>query len=171
MKYEFEVEIEKFDSNLWAFHFKVPKEIHANYHKEKIKRVIVSINNHPHIHSGFMPAGDGVYFIMLSKDIMKKHKLALGEKVTVSIQKDESKYGMPISEEMEELLYQDPEGAEFFEQLTPGKIRSLLHYVNKMKSSDKRIEKSIIILSHLKANNGTLDWKMLNQAFKDGIQF
>ena len=78
---------------------------------------------------------------------------------------------MPISEEMKELLEIDPEGEALFHKLTPGKIRSLLHFVNKYKSSDKRIEKSVIILEHLKANNGTLDWKTLHDAFKTGLNF
>jgi len=76
---------------------------------------------------------------------------------------------MPISEELEEILSQDPDGSELFHKLTPGKIRSLIYHVGKYKSSDKRVEKGVIILEHLKANEGKLDWKMLNEAFKQGL--
>ena len=40
---------------------------------------------------------------------------------------------MPISEEMKELLELDPDGEVLFHKLTPGKIRSLLHIVNKVR--------------------------------------
>jgi hypothetical protein len=115
-----------------------------------------------------MPEGNGRYFLMFSKEVMKRYKLLLGQSVEIAITEDNTKYGMPISEEMEELLALDPEGGDYFHKLTPGKIRSLLHFVNKFKSSDKRIEKSVIILEHLKANDGKLDWKTLHDAFKNG---
>ena len=91
-------------------------------------------------------------------------------KIEVTIEEDKSKYGMPIAPEMEELLLQDPEGEHLFHKLTPGKVRSLLYKIHGYKSSDKRIETSIIILEHLKANSGKLDWKMLNEAFKIGFK-
>ena len=169
MKASFKAIISRFDDSIWAFHVKVPDEIYQSFAAEKIKRVLMSINGSESVHAGLMPAGKGTYFLMLSKDLMKKLQLAGDQEVEVKIEKDTSKYGMPISEEMKELLELDPDGEVLFHRLTPGKIRSLLHFVNKYKSSDKRIEKAVIILEHLKANNGILDWKMLNQAFKDGI--
>lgn len=171
MKASFETTVEKFEDSIWGFHLKVPGEIYQTFAQEKIKRVLMKINDSEKLHAGFMPAGEGKYFLMLSKDLMKKLHLAHGEHVNVFIEKDTSKYGMPISEEMKELLEQDPEGEAMFHKLTPGKIRSLLHMINKFKSSDKRIEKSVIILEHLKANNGTLDWKGLHEAFKIGLNF
>lgn len=169
MEATFNATISRFDDSIWAFHVKVPDDIYQSFADQKIKRVMMCINDSEPVHAGLMPAGKGVYFLMLSKDLMKKFQLAGGQEVEVKIEKDTSKYGMAISEEMKELLELDPDGEVLFHRLTPGKIRSLLHHVNKFKSSDKRIEKAVIILEHLKANNGTLDWKALNQAFKDGI--
>ena len=171
MEATFTTEVTKFSDSLWSFHIKVPNAIYASFANEKIKRVLLQIDDHEKLHAGFMPEGNGKYFLMLSKPVMKKFQLALGQNVTIKIEKDTTKYGMPISEEMKEALDLDPEGDAYFHKLTPGKIRSLLHIVNKVKSSDKRIEKSVIILEHLKANQGTLDYKMLNQAFKEGLRF
>ncbi|MEM9544408.1 MAG: YdeI/OmpD-associated family protein [Bacteroidota bacterium] len=168
MEATFNAVVSKFDDSIWGFHIKVPDQIYSAFAKEKIKRVLMHFDGSNPLHAGFMPEGDGKYFLMLSKDVMKKMQLALGQNVEVKIVKDTSKYGMPISEEMQELLELDPDGEELFHKLTPGKIRSLLHFVNKYKSSDTRIEKSVIILEHLKANNGKLDWKMLHEAFKRG---
>jgi len=170
MSAKFDAVITRFDDSIWSLHVKVPEDIYQSFASEKIKRVMMQINGSEPLHAGFMPEGDGKYFLMLSKNVMKQHNLSEGQKVTVQLSEDTSKYGMPISEEMQELLEQDPEGATLFHKLTAGKIRSLLHFVNKYKSSDKRIEKSVIILEHLKANGGKLDWKMLNQAFKVGVE-
>lgn len=161
LAFNFKGIIERFDDSLWSFHIKIPSDIHQQYKDAKIKRVMVSIDNGEPIHCGFMPAGEGIYFVMLSKKVMKDHELGLGQKVKVDIVTDTSKYGMRISEEFEELLLQDVKGSDLFHALTPGKMRSLIHKVNTYKSMDKRIEMSIRILDHLKANDGTLDWKML----------
>ena len=171
MEATFQTSVAKFDDSLWGFHLKVPEDIYQPFADEKIKRVLMQINNSEKLHAGFMPEGNGKFFLMLSKNLMKALQLSGGQSVNVFIEADTTRYGMPISEEMKELLELDPEGEALFHKLTPGKIRSLLHFVNKYKSSDKRIEKSVIILEHLKANNGTLDWKTLHDAFKTGLNF
>ena len=88
----------------------------------------------------------------------------------VQLQKDNSKYGIHLPEEMEELLLIDEEGSAFFHQLTPGKQRSLLHIIGKPKSSAIRLKKAVVVLDYLKTNNGKLDFKMLNMAFKAANQ-
>lgn len=169
MKANFKTVIDKFEDSLWGYHLKVPDEIYQQFANKKIKRVMMQINDSEKLHAGFMPEGNGKYFLMLSKDLMKKLELARNQLVGVTIEEDTSKYGMPICNEMKELLSLDPEGEAYFHKLTPGKIRSILHYVNKFKSSDKRIEKSVIVMEHLKANQGNLNFKALHQAFKNGL--
>jgi len=165
--FTFDSLLEKYENNLWNYHLKVPEGIIKGIKKEKMNRFMCSLNNGKHFHASLMPAGEGVYFIKINKELRQKHKIKLGEVVSVNIKKDESKYGIPLPEEMEELLSHDPEGDRFFHKLTPGKQRSLLYLVDKIKSKDKRIEKSFIILEHLKEQKGSLDFKILNQDFKE----
>lgn len=155
------------DANLYTKHIKVPVDIHKDF--GDTKRIMCQINDNEPWHAAFVPMGDGSYFIITSKDTLKVNGVGVGDEVMVHLWPDESKYGMPICPEFEELLSQDPGGSALFHALTAGKIRSLLYQVNKYKSADKRIEKALIILEHLKANNGKLDYKMLNQAFKLGL--
>jgi len=171
-KVKFRTKIEKFEAinKLYLIHIKVPNEIYESFKEEKIDRIIATFNGSSPVHNAFLSDKNKGKYIKLSKAIMKERSLELGQEIEVVLVEDTSRYGMPIAEEMEELLIQDPEGEAYFHQLTPGKIRSLLFKVNGFKSSDKRIEKAIIILEHLKANEGTLDWQMLNQAFKDGLK-
>lgn len=159
--------LEKYEDNLYNYHLKVPEDIVAKIKKEKMNRFMCSMNKGSEFHASLIPAGEGIYFIKINKELRQEHKIKLGDTVTVSIEKDNSKYGMPLPEEMEELFLHDPEGDHLFHQLTPGKQRSLLYLVVKIKSKEKRIEKSFIILEHLKEQKGSLDFKILNQDFKD----
>lgn len=167
MKTTFTATLEKFDNSLYPYHVKVSADIYHPYAEAKIKRIIVSFNGGTPVHNAFL-SKDGGKFIKLNKVTMKEGGLNVGDEVTVMIKKDQSKYGVPLALEMEELLKQDAEGEVLFHKLTDGKIRSLLFKINSYKSTDKRIETSIVILEHLKANNGVLDWKTLNDAFKIG---
>lgn len=161
------VEHDENNINLYFTHVKVPKEITDHYKKDKVKRYMIQFDDREAFHGGMQPIGDNKgYFIIVSKALLKSTGLAIGDEVKVAMWPDTSRYGMAISEEMKEVLEQDPEGSELFHNLTDGKIRSLIHKVNTYKSSDIRIARSIIILEHLKANSGKLDWKMLNEAFK-----
>ena len=113
-----------------------------------------------------MPKGDGDYFIMLNKKRMKAFGLELGQEVSITLEKDTSKYGMKMPGEFEEVLSTDEDGQSYFEQLTDGKKRNLIHIVATVKNPDLRITKSLIILDHLKANKGKIDFKLLNEAMK-----
>ena len=109
------------------------------------------------------------HYILLNKEVCKKLNLHLNDDIEVELLKDESKYGMPLSEEMEEVFFSDPDGSDLFHQLTPGKQRMLIYVVNKYKSSQLRIKKAFVILEHLKNRNGALNFKGLNEDFKNRL--
>ena len=73
---------------------------------------------------------------------------------------------MPLAEEFEVLLEQDLEGAKIFEQLTPGRLRNLIHIIGKPKSSDIRLRKAVSILEYIKSTQGKIDFKELNEALR-----
>ena len=158
--------VDKFSEGLWSFHVIVPKEIVNALTQDGKKRVMCSIGNHEAFHAGFMPDGKGNDFIKLNKERMISFGLEVGMEVKVTLEKDISKYGMAMPEEFAEVLETDEVGAGFFEQLTAGKKRSLIYAVSMVKNSDGRITKALIILDHLIANGGKLDFRELNEAFK-----
>ncbi|MEM6319285.1 MAG: DUF1905 domain-containing protein [Bacteroidota bacterium] len=150
----------------WNFQIDVPKETADLFIEGDNRRVICTLDGKYQFHAALMHNGTGGHFITINSDIRKKLKLGEDATLQVELQKDRSKYGIYLPEEMKELLLVDEEGSHFFHQLTPGKQRSLLHIVGKPKSSDVRLKKSVVVLDHLKTNNGKLDFKMLNEAFK-----
>ena len=163
---KFKTTIGTLSSNVYNVHIHIPLKVHDKMTKDGHKRVLCTVNGHESFHAGLMPKGDGDYFIMMNKARMKAYKLTIGDTINVKLEKDTSKYGMAISKEFEEVLETDPEGMAWFEKLTDGKKRNLIHLVSTVKNIDLRISKSLTIMDHLKANNGKLDFKLLNEAMK-----
>lgn len=162
--------LDKFDSNLWGHHILVPDIIANQFITEgNNRRVVCTLNNALEFQCALMPMGEGGFFININKKIRDSLKLKVGMQVQATLRKDESQYGLPMPEELEELLKMDEEGNSFFHALTPGKQRTLLYIAGNAKSSDKRISRAIAIVEHLKANQGKIDFKMLNQALKESL--
>lgn len=163
----FTAKLERFDSNLWHFHIVVPKEIAGQFVVGKDRRVVCTLNNSVEFQCALMPGGDGSYFINLNQKIRDKLKLKIGSSVEVSLKKDESEYGLPMPEELAELLKLDDEGNKIFHALTPGKQRNMLHIINTPKNSDIRIRRAICVVEHLKLTQGKINFKMLNEAIRN----
>jgi len=166
---EFTSTISRLLSNVYDHHLPVPEFVVELVKKEwKAKRLVVTLNNQVQHRCALIPSGE-YYYILLNKEIRKKLEPDASEEILVVLEPDESKYGMEVPAEWQELLNQDPETEKFFEMLTPGKQRNLLHIMNKVKSDQLRLEKSIIISEHLKKNKGKLDFKQLRDDFKSGL--
>ncbi len=155
-----------FNTKLWGHHFIVPQEITEQYIIGDNRRVIIRINNSEEIRSALMPINKVESFILVNKEVRTKHSLIEGEEATIEIEKDHSKYGMDMPEELNILFDQELEAKQYFEALTPGKQRALIYLVTKVKNTNSRLNKALAIVHHLKEVNGKLDFKMLNETIK-----
>ena len=131
----------------------------------KSKRVLCSIKASEPFACALMPWGD-FFYIMVNKLRRAELGLEVGDKVDVVLEKDESKYGMPMPEELQEVMNQDPEGNKLFDGLTAGKQRSMMYYISKIKEIDKRIYTSLVFIEHLKKNDGKIVYEELQQELK-----
>ncbi len=165
--HKFVATLQKIESQVWYTGFLVPNDIGEILTQDGEKRVMCSINGNKTFHAALLPYGNGSFFILVNKERQKKLKLIEGCELQITLEKDTSKYGMPMPEEMEELLAQDPEGNVLFHKLTMGKQRSLLHIIGKPKSTNIRLNKALTIVNYLKSTGGKLDFKELNVAFKE----
>ncbi|MFT5822101.1 MAG: hypothetical protein ACI8ZM_003357 [Crocinitomix sp.] len=168
MIYTFETQLKQDETStlMWDYRIIVPPEI-VQPLLIGGKRVLCCINNLPKIHAALLSNGAGDHFIMVNKEIRNKLKVMTGDTLSITVEKDTTKYGMAVPEAFTELCYQDPEGNDFFHALTPGKQRTLLHLMGKPKSEQKQLEKVLIVFDYLKSANGELDFKELNEAFKN----
>lgn len=153
-------------SSVWKHGFIVPNSIAKEFLSINDKRVLCSINQSKAFHAALMPKGDATWFINVNKEVQKSLHLALGHEMEIKLETDTSEYGMELSEVFIELLAQDEEGKHYFEALTMGKKRTLIHIINTGKSEAVQIQRSINILEYLKDNQGKIDFKTLQVALR-----
>lgn len=113
-------------------------------------RVLCTLNNSLTFQAGVVSLGNEDGYITVSKARMKSLNVKQGDVVSIQLQKDHSEFGMDVSEELQELLSQDREGDRRFRMLTPGKQRYIIHYVNSVKSSEKRLQRAMLLIGNLK---------------------
>lgn len=157
--------LEKFDQGIWGYHFPISPEVTLQLSSDNHRRVVCHVNGIMSFHCALLPLHDGSY-IMVNKKNRKKLGINLGESVELNLEKDTSEYGLPMPESLLVLLDQDEVGSKYFHDLTPGKQRSLIYIVSKVKSIDKQINKGLAILEHLRDVQGKLDYKLLSEKIK-----
>lgn len=113
-------------------------------------RFICTVNKKVSYPCGLMALRSGLAYISINKSRMSELKLKMGDVVEVELVPDESEFGMPVPEELQELLEQDHEGDDRFRALTPGKQRNIIHYVSGVKSSQLRIDRALKLIGNLK---------------------
>ncbi len=144
----------------------VPREAGERFpRKGGSRRVICTINGTETFPCALMPY-EGVFTIVVNKARRKKLGILPGDVLEVEIAADESKYGMPMPEELEEVLNQDPEGRELFDALRPGQRRSMMFYIGKLKDIDRRIHSALIFVEHIKRNGGKIDHTAISKELK-----
>lgn len=114
------------------------------------QRFDVTVNNQVTWQGGTVSLGNNTAYITFSQARMKEIGVDLGDTVTVALVKNRSEYGFDVPEEFAEVLKQDPLANERFNALTKGTRRAVIYLVIQVKSSQKRIEKSIFLLENLK---------------------
>lgn len=176
-KVKFESIVEITDSTPQLHILRVRKtKVAAFGFKGNLRRVICTLNGVEKFNCALFPSR-GDYFITLSKQRRTKLALEMGDRVTVELSKDESKYGMPMPEEFAEVLRQDAEAEHLFNALSPGNQRLMLKLIVFVKDVDKRIARALVGIELLKQYDGKFDYHMQHDAMrvvssaKSGIKF
>ena len=134
--------------------------------KGNLRRVVCTLNGTETFNCSLFPS-KGDYFITLSKKLRDKLGLDLGDTATIELEKDESKYGMPMPEEFEEVLRQDDEGRRLFDALSPGNQRLMLKLIVAVSDIDKRIVRSLTGIELLKRSGGVFDYHEQHNSMRD----
>lgn len=113
-------------------------------------RMVITFDNGRKFHRAIQRNKDGFSFIVLGKSTLKEAKKEPGKEEKISLEIDNSEFGMPMPEELAEVLRQDPEGEAAFLALKPGLRRSFLYYLNSGKTVDTRIQRSLKLIDNLK---------------------
>ena len=132
-----------------------------------VRRVFCTVNDKLTFQAALMPSGQGTpYFVSINREKRDKLGIAPGDRLVVELKRDNTKYGLPMPRELREVLNQDPEGDRLFHALTNGKQRTILYYVSKARDVDRRINAALIVIEHLKNNDGKIDNRKLYEELK-----
>ncbi len=169
MKYEFTSKVSSSDNNLWMRHFLVPDDIaRALTSADGSRRVVCRLNNQVEYQCGIVYVVRGHLGCTINKSHCKTLGLETGDTLLVELWADTSEYGLPMPDEFKEVLAIDEQAQRYFQGLTAGKKRTLLHIIAIPVTSAKRLLKAIVIANHLVKNRGTIDYKQLNEEMKSG---
>src|SRR6476469_7416939 len=100
----------------WHF-LLVEKKVVAKFgFEDRFRRVLCTMKGGERFHCALLPWGEQFYIIVNKK---RRDQLGLlaGDTVEILLEKDDSQYGLPMPEEIREVLNQDPEGDRLFHQL------------------------------------------------------
>lgn len=166
--YELDLKMQKFPDNGLGYlhHIIVPDHVANAAYFKKSRRVQMFFGNRGPVPAGIMKSKD-YYFILFSKDLMKTMGITATSSFTVRLVPDKSELGIEVPAEFQLILDGDEEASVYFKKLTPGKQRALINMISKLKSENLRLERSIIMVEHVKVNKGKVNFRMLLDAFKN----
>ncbi len=163
---EFTARLDKIDSDLWQYLFRVEKETAEQFIEGDNRRIVCTINGKVKFHGALLHDGLGGYLVLLNQERRTILGLRQGDTFHVVLEKDTSEYGMPMSDEFREVMNQSPEANTIFHALTPGKQRTLIHLSDSVKSSDIKIRRALVVSNHLLEQHGKIDFKLLSEEMK-----
>lgn len=150
MKLEFSTTVGILEHLPGIHYLHIPAEIVAKLGGTMSKRLLCTVNQKLQFQGGLVALGNGGAYISITQKRMKEIGAKLGDTVKLCLEPDKSQYGMQMPRELETLLSQDEEGMLRFKKLTPGRQRYVIFYINAVKSSDKRIERAVLLIENLK---------------------
>ena len=167
---KFESKLDKANSDIYHWYFSVPNDIAESLIEGIDRRVITKVNGEVKYHCAIHADGEDGYRIMLNRERCKKLGLVRGETIQVELEKDRSEYGVVMSEELREVLDQNPDADKIFHSLTKGRQRTLIYWSDNVKSSDIKIRRALVMSQHIINQKGQPDFKLLNIEMKSANQ-
>lgn len=136
------------------YHIYVPEDIIKPFVKAKIKRLKIKATFNDkdiEFYAAFVKdKNTDDYRIMFGKRLQKALGVLQNDYFKIQIFKDTSKYGVDVPEELDEVFKSDVDAFQIFETLTPGKKRSIIYAVSRYKTTQTKIDKSLILCENLK---------------------
>ena len=114
----------------------LPPAVDAALRAEGARRVVATLNGLT-VRRGLQSRTASGRHLALSRDLMRQLGVAYGDLVEVELHADPEPDRVELGE-LEAALAADPEARARFDAFTPGKQRSLAHYVTSAKRADTR---------------------------------
>ena len=158
--------LEKSTNKLWGSLLRVPQRVAEKLVSRGSRRVLRTLNGSEPHQCALLPYGEGTFVLSVNKKWCDTLQLEIGSAVKITLQQDESKYGLPVPAELSELFRQDREGNRLFHSLTPGRQRTLLYIVGSARDAETRAWRASLVIRHLRENRGKVQYRQLYQSLK-----
>ncbi|MEM9824460.1 MAG: YdeI/OmpD-associated family protein [Bacteroidota bacterium] len=128
----------------------IPEAVAQQILQEFGKRIVCVVKGRPPLHCALLRSNAIGYYIMLGKKSRQQLNITFGEELELKIDQDRSQYQAKVPQELQVVLETDPQGLEQFERLSDGKKRSIIHYIDRAKQSDTRINRALKLVERIK---------------------
>lgn len=146
--YTYKAVIDSYNSGIVHHYVEIPVKAAEELKTAKIKRLIVTLNGHEY-RRAVQGRKDGTRHVFVSLPMLREMGVKWGETVSVVIRPDPNPDQVDLCEEFVAVLDTDDEAASKWNALTPGKQRSIAHYINDGKSEDTRISRGLQMAKRL----------------------
>jgi len=106
------------------------------------------------IQTTLTPRGAGLHRLVVHSRIWRPLELAVGDRVTVALTRDDTPERFPVPEELLAALAEDPDAQRVFQKQTAAMRRQIAGYVAAAKRPESREKRSFQLLERLR--NGSL---------------
>lgn len=152
------------NNSLWVNQLLVPEDIALDLKSKNIKRFRCKVKTVEWQCSVLQDKG--LFYIMLNKNRYQQFNLSENEPIEVTLTEDNSEYGIDMPVVLEKQFINNQDAFDYFGKLSPGKQRTLIYLVAKVKSEISQLKKANAIIHHLIETEGNIDFKRLNEVIK-----
>ena len=141
-EFYFSAPVLRLETGMKMHYLPIPQEIAITLRERKIRRVIGTLNG-VSVNRGVMGSKDGDSYLIIGRTLLRDIGVILGDTIDAELEEDPNPNHVDIGEEFEAVLEDDEPAAERFYNMTPGKQRSLAHYVTSAKRVETRIKRAL----------------------------
>jgi len=146
--YQYDAVVDSYNSGIVHHYVEIPAKAAEALKVAKIRRLLVTLNGREY-RRAVQGRKDGTRHVFVSLSMLREIGVAWGDTVSVIIKPDPNPDHVDLCEEFVAVLDTDDEAASKWNALTPGKQRSIAHYINDGKSSDTRISRGLMMAKRL----------------------
>ena len=140
--YHFAAPVLRLETGMKMHYVPLPMDMAQELNERKIRRLIGTLNGFP-VRRGVQGRKDGEQYLVLGRSLLRDIGVIEGDTVIAELQIDPDPDFVDLGEEFEAVLADDEDAARRFYAMTPGKRRSLAHYVTSAKRVETRIKRAL----------------------------
>lgn len=141
-EFHFAAPVLRLETGMRMHYLPIPEDMAAMLRERNVRRVIGTLNG-VQVNRGVMGNKDGDCYLILGRSLLRDIGVILGDTIEAELEEDPNPNHVTLGEEFEAVLEDDEAAATRFYTMTPGKQRSLAHYVTSAKRVETRIKRAL----------------------------